>query len=198
MPEPALKVLAVVGSLKRESVSRVAVRYVSEALRGAGCVVDVLELGELALPLFNPDTARQVPQYAELQGRVMAADVVILASPDYHGGPSGALKNFLDYFWHEFAGKLMATLVASHEKGLTAADHLRTIARQCYAWMLPYGVSFADKLEIKEGQIASETLRNRLDIFVRDVRVYGSLLARQRIADLDCNDHCFMAKHRKH
>jgi NAD(P)H-dependent FMN reductase len=198
MSQPALQVLSVVGSLKRESVSRVAVRYVNEGLRRAGCSVDVIDLGEVTLPLFNPDTARQVPEYAALQARVMAADVVILGSPDYHGGPSGALKNFLDYFWHEFAGKLMATLVASHEKGLTAADHLRTIARQCYAWMLPYGVAFAEKMEIQDGQIASETLKNRLDILVRDVRVYGELLARQRRADLGCNDNCFMAKHRKH
>jgi hypothetical protein len=27
--------------------------------------------------------------------------------------------------------------------------------------------------------------------------VYGEVLARQRRADLTCDDHCFMARHRK-
>jgi len=38
------------------------------------------------------------------------------------------MKNFLDHFWREFAGKLFATIVASHEKGLTVTDQLRTVA----------------------------------------------------------------------
>jgi FMN reductase len=125
------------------------------------------------------------------------ADVILLGTPDYHGSISSAIKNFLDYFWHEFAGKLFATIVASHEKGLTATDQLRTIARQCYAWSLPYGVSFSENIDVKEGRIASESLRERLTMLVRDVHVYGELLARQRMADLACTDGCFMARHRK-
>jgi hypothetical protein len=34
-------------------------------------------------------------------------------------------------------------------------------------------------------------------MFVRDVRVYGTLLARQRRADLSGSEPGFMAKHRK-
>ena len=65
---------------------------------------------------------------------------------------SSTIKNFLDHFWQEFAGKLFATIVASHEKGLTVTDQLRTVARQCYAWSLPYGDSFADRDDLKDGK----------------------------------------------
>ena len=110
---------------------------------------------------------------------------------------SGALKNFTDHFWKEFTGKLFAPIVASHEKGLTVHDQLRTIARQCYAWSLPYAVSFEEKKDVVEGEVASDKFRERLAMMIRDIRVYGGVLANQRAADLDGQDPTFMAQLRK-
>lgn len=197
MSESRLRVLAVVGSLHEKSVTRVVVRHVAGALRSDGCEVDVLDLLEEPLPLYNPDTAHDQPAFPALKERVQRADAYVLGTPDYHGSISSALKNFLDHFWREFAGKLFATLVSSHEKGLTVTDQLRTVARQCYAWALPYGVSFSEKEDLRDGRIASQSLHRRLDMFVRDVRVYGALLAAQRRADLSGTDPGFMARLRK-
>jgi FMN reductase len=159
--------------------------------------VDVLDLLSEPLPLYNPDTAHDQPGFAGLRGRVEQADVLVLGSPDYHGGMSGAMKNFLDHFWHEFAGKLFVTLVASHEKGLTATDQLRTVARQCYAWCLPYGVAFTENHDVREGQIVSPTLEKRLEMLVRDTIVYGRLLSQQRRADLAGTEPGFLARLRR-
>ena len=197
MSDPPLQVLAVAGSLHRGSVTRAVVVHVAEGLKAEGCSVDLLDFETEPLPLYNPDTAYDEPGFDALQTRVERADVYVLGTPDYHGSISGAMKNFLDHFWREFAGKLFATLVASHEKGLTVTDQLRTVARQCYGWTLPYGVSFADNEDVNAGQIVSDALKKRLDMFVRDVRVYGTLLARQRRADLEGSGPGFMAKHRK-
>src|SRR5215470_17744611 len=197
MSDKPLQVLAVVGSLHGNSVTRVVVRHVAERLRADGCSVDLLDLSSESLALFNPDTTYDHPTYDPLQARVHQADVVILGTPDYHGSISGALKNFLDHFWQEFAGKLFATVVASHEKGLTVTDQLRTVARQCYAWSLPYGISFTEDLDIKEGKIVSDTFKHRLEMLIRDARVYGELLGRQRLADLAGAEPGFLARHRK-
>ena len=197
MSEPVLNVLAVSGSLHGHSVTRVVINHLASGLKDAGCVVDVLDLGREPLPVYNPDTAEEQPGFAALQARVGRADVFILGTPDYHGGVSGAMKNFLDYFWHEFTGKLMASVVASHEKGLTVTDQLRTVARQCYAWSLPYGVSFANRVDVQDGRIVSEALVKRLEMLMRDVKVYGTILARQRRADLAGRDPGFMARLRK-
>jgi FMN reductase len=197
MPESPLNVLAVIGSLHRASVTKIVVLHVAEKLRAAGCAVDVLDLQAEPLLLYNPDTAEDAPAFAALQARVDKADAIVLGTPDYHGSISSATKNFLDHFWHEFAGKLIATIVASHEKGLTATDQLRTVARQCYAWTLPYGVAFADGSDVKDGVIVADSLKKRLDMMIRDVRVYGEVLARQRRADLAGTDPGFMARHRK-
>ena len=197
MPPSPLRVLAVVGSLQQRSITRAVIHHVADRLREAGCDVDVLDFFKEPLALYNPDTAHDLPGYAELQARVDRADAILLGTPDYHGSLSGAMKNFLDHFWHEFAGKLFAPIVASHEKGLTVTDQLRTVARQCYAWTLPYGVSFTEGVDVKEGQIVSDSLRNRLEMMIRDLRVYGDLIARQRQADLAGTEPGFMARHRK-
>ena len=197
MTQAPLQVLAVVGSLNRIASTRFVVHHVAERLKAAGATVDVLDLLDEPLALFNPDSSHGIESFPDLKQRVDRADVFILGTPDYHGSISSAMKNFLDHFWHEFAGKLFATIVASHEKGLTATDQLRTVARQCYAWSLPYGVSFAEKVDVKDEQIINDAFQNRLEMFVHDVRVYGDLLARQRREDLAGTQPGFLARWRK-
>jgi len=197
MPETSLKILAVVGSLHRDSVTRTVINHVAQQLQRDGCSVDVLDFEKEPLALYNPDTALDTPHYTALRVRVEQADVILLGTPDYHGSISSAMKNFLDHFWHEFAGKLFATLVASHEKGLTVTDQLRTVARQCYAWSMPYGVSFVEGEDVKGGKLVSDALKKRLGMLVRDIRVYGALLARQRRVDLAGKEPGFLARHRK-
>jgi NAD(P)H-dependent FMN reductase len=197
MAESKLRILAVVGSTHAASVTRVVVLHVAEELRQQGCDVDLLDLCQESLALFNVETAYSQPGFEALKARVEAADVFLLGTPDYHGSISSALKNFLDHFWREFAGKLFATIVASPEKGLTVTDQLRTVARQCYAWSLPYGVAFAEKQDVANGQVISDAFRGRLEMLVRDTRVYGELLAKQRRRDLAGHEAGFLARLRK-
>ena len=194
MSEPALNVMAVVGSLNKNAVTRCVILHVAEQLKTCGVSVDVLDLLGEPLALFNPDSAHEAEGFEHLKKRVEAADVYVLGTPDYHGSISSAMKNFLDHFWHEFAGKLFATIVASHEKGLTVTDQLRTVARQCYAWTLPYGVAFAEKVDVHENKIVSDSLKQRLEMMVRDIRVYGAVIARQRRADLESKEPGFLAR----
>ena len=196
MLEATLKILAVVGSLQRDSALRSVIEHISSKLE-ATCSVDVLDFKEEPLALYDPDTARELPDYRKLQSRVDQADVLLLATPDYHGSISSAMKNFLDHFWQEFAGKLFVTIVASPEKGLTVIDQLRTVARQCYAWTLPYGIGFTTGVDIKDGKVTNEAFRDRLEMVVRDLRIYGELLARQRRLDLIGNEPGFLAHYRK-
>jgi NAD(P)H-dependent FMN reductase len=192
-----LKVLAVAGSLNPDSITKTVLSELAERLRGAGTEVEVIDFHSTPLPLFDPKAAWGRPEYLALKPKVMEADVIVLGTPDYHGSVSSTLKNFLDHFWKEFAGKLFATVVASHEKGLTVHDQLRTVARQCYAWVLPYGVSFVEKQDVADGRVASDALGQRLDMMARDLRVYGGLLANQRRADLGGDEPGMMAAHRK-
>ena len=176
MPDTSCNVLLVVGSLHENSITRVVINHLADNLSADGCEVNTLDFIEDPLPLFNPDTVWDQDYYPILKQKIVSADVIVLGTPDYHGSISSTLKNFLDHFWKEFTGKLFATVVASHEKGLTVHDQLRTVARQCYAWVMPYGVSFMEKVDVKEGQIATDELKNRLEMLQKDIQVYGSMM----------------------
>ncbi|MEY2408859.1 MAG: hypothetical protein QOF48_1529 [Verrucomicrobiota bacterium] len=187
-------VLIISGSTSRKSATRDLLKQIAGLLETAGAAVDMLDLADEALPLFNPDSCYEAPHYSPLQERVQRADVLLIGTPDYHGTMSSAAKNFLDHFWKEYAGKLFAVVVSSHDKGLTVVDHIRTVARQCYAWTLPYAVTFIEKLDMKDGRIAGDALRSRVEMLVRDICVYGEVLARQRSADLAGKEPGFMAR----
>lgn len=195
--ESLFHVMAVSGSLHKRSVTRSVVNHLADQLRSAGCTVDLLDFQVEPLPLYDPDTVYAAPHFAALKKRVEQADAFILGTPDYHGSISSTLKNFLDHFWHEFAGKLFATVVASHEKGLTVTDQLRTVARQCYAWSMPYGVSFVDNVDVKEGEIVNGDFKKRLEMLARDFNTYGRLIAEQRRRDLSGQGPGFMARWRQ-
>ena len=192
-----LNVFAVAGSLNPGSVTKTVIDDLAARLNDAGVTVDALDFHESPLPLFDPKNAWGKPEYLALKERVLKADAIVLGTPDYHGSISSTLKNFLDHFWKEFAGKVFATVVASHEKGLTVHDQLRTVARQCYAWAMPYGVSFVEKQDVVDGKVTSEALQGRLEMLARDLRVYGGLIAAQRKADLAGDEPGMMAVHRK-
>lgn len=196
MSETPLNVLVVSGSPRVKSVIRIVSTEIARELSAKGCAVDFLDLQLEPLPLYNPDTSYAASGFKGLQQRVHQADVIILGTPDYHGSISSTLKNFLDHFWHEFAGKLFVPVVASHEKGLTVIDQLRTVARQCYAWTLPYAVSFSEQ-DFKDEQIVNDTFKKRLEMMLRDARVYGEVIATQRRNDLAGTEPGFLAKHRK-
>src|SRR5262245_52322493 len=132
MSQAPLQILAVVGSLNRTSATRTVIKLAADQLRATGTSVDILDLPEEPLPMFNPDDSHAREEFPSLKARVERADVYLLGTPDYHGSMSSTLKNFLDHFWREFAGKLFVSIVASHDKGLTVTDQIRTVARQCY------------------------------------------------------------------
>ena len=190
-----INVLGVTGSLRQDSYSTLGLKIVLEEAIKYGSESYLLDLRELNLPLYNPggpptsneSTSNSTSKNA-LERTATAlkwADALILASPDYHGSMSGTLKNFLDYFWEEFAGKTFGYIVASHEKGLTVADQMRTAIRQCYGWSMPYNISINGEKDFDtKGTLVNSTLAKRLKMLARDLVIYGTLIRKQFLSDV--------------
>lgn len=199
MTNGVLHVLLVSGSLGDNSSTRKALLRLKEILadKNKEVELDFWDLRDDPLPFLNPEESFTSESYPKWKERAARADVFVLATPDYHGSMSGVLKNFLDHFWKEFSGKLFASVIGSYEKGLTVADQIRTVARQCYAWSAPYSVSFNEKADFDELSNPSSDLDNRLRMLAQDLIVYGRVIAQQREKDLTGTDPGFMARYRK-
>ena len=190
-----INVLGVTGSLRQDSYSTLGLKIVLEEAIKYGSESYLLDLRELNLPLYNPagsstsnESTSNITSKNALERTATAlkwADALILASPDYHGSISGTLKNFLDYFWEEFAGKTFGYIVASHEKGLTVADQMRTAIRQCYGWSMPYNISINGEKDFdSKGTLVNSTLAKRLKMLARDLVIYGTLIRKQFLSDV--------------
>jgi FMN reductase len=192
-----LQILCVVGTSAGKSATHAVMAHIARRLQTLGADVDIFDPNKEPLLLFNPESSYVAHEFLQLKERVEKADAYVLATPDYHGCISSTLKNFLDHFWQEFTGKLFAQVVCSHEKGLTVIDQLRTVARQCYAWTLPYGLSFAGSTDLKDGSVISAALDERIEMFVHDLQVYGLVLRQQRSVDLLGTYPSFLARMRQ-
>jgi FMN reductase len=183
----SLKVLGVGSSYNQASFGTKTLKILLNKMKTYDAETHLLDLHEVDLPIFNPGSLEE-PASLKIQKtgeEVNWADAFVLVSPDYHGSMSGSMKNFLDYYWEEFAGKTFGYVCTSHEKGLTVMDQMRTAVRQCYGWSLPYGISVNAEEDFNEsGNIANDLLSKRLNILARDLVVYGKLIRDQFIQDL--------------
>ena len=179
-----LNVLGVGSSMRQGSYSTTALNMILDMAKGNEAETMLLDLRQTNLPMLYAakDDTNEIVQVTKL---VEWADAYILATPDYHGSMSGSLKNFLDYFWSEFAGKTFGYIVASHEKGLTVMDQMRTAVRQCYGWSIPYGISINPEDDFNDKkEVINKKLWSRLDMLARDLVVYGKLIRKQFVNDL--------------
>jgi NAD(P)H-dependent FMN reductase len=187
-------VLGVAGSTRQRSYSTRALNIALDNAKKHGAEVRMLELGKTILPLYNLGSGSKGVE--EASDAVGWANAFILASPDYHGSMSGAIKNFLDHFYEEFAGKLFGYIVASHEKGLTVMEQMRTAVRQCYGWSMPYGVSINGEQDFGPGgEMSNARLAKRIQMMSRDLVAYGKIINGQFVRDLGSTEQNTFASH---
>lgn len=107
------KILLISGSLREKSLNSALLRAFEKELAGKAEVV----WADIQLPLFNEELEENFPAEAEiLKGKIVSADRIIIATPEYNRGMSGSLKNAIDwssrpYGKNAWAGK--KTLVVS-------------------------------------------------------------------------------------
>src|SRR3989442_12866248 len=193
-----INILGVGSSLREGSSSTAMLKIALDFVKNHGAETRLLDLKQTNLPLYDPNENQSGMELRKVEEDVEWADAFILATPDYHGSMSGTMKNFLDYFWSEFAGKTFGYICASHEKGLTVMDQMRTAVRQCYGWSVPYGIAVNGEDDLENGKIANPKLKSRLEMLARDLVVYGNLLRQQFVSDVKSDlANTFAAHYRK-
>src|SRR5579862_2726196 len=94
------KIVAFAGSLRAGSYNKKLLTVAVEAARAAGAEVTVVDLRELALPLFDQDIedATGLPDGAKkFKTLLRASDGFLIAAPEYNSSITAALKNAIDW-----------------------------------------------------------------------------------------------------
>jgi len=114
---PALNLLAIPGSLRRESHCAAVLRSLPPLLP-ATVAFELFPLGEI--PLYNADLDTDSPPagVVRLKQAIAAADGLVVCSPEYNYGIPGVLKNAIDWasrpgFASPLRGKPVLVMTAS-------------------------------------------------------------------------------------
>lgn len=138
-----MKVAIIAGSNRSNSTSTRMSYYIAGRLKSGGHTVDLWDLHRKPLPFYVPDEESVSESAAELMSIVADADAVVLATPEYHGGMSGVLKNALDYLDTEhFDGKMVLCVSsAGGAVGVSSLQQMQAIVRNVHGVNCPEWIS---------------------------------------------------------
>lgn len=176
-----MKIAMVAGSNRESATSTNLLRYIGSLLKAQHISVTLVDLRELQLPLFSPDTQEFHPNAQCLLETVAEADGLILASPEYHGSVSGVLKNALDYMnGSQVAGKsVLSVSSAGGPMGVGSLLHLQNIVRALHGVNSPEWISIGAGYHgfDSDGAPLDEGMRARVESAVEKFVILTRMLA---------------------
>ena len=94
-----MKLLAIPGSLRKESLNRKLLQHTVQLLEKAGAQVEWVDWKALAIPIYDGDIeAAGIPAGAlELARQVTGVDGIVIASPEYNMSIPALVKNAIDW-----------------------------------------------------------------------------------------------------
>jgi len=135
------RILAFAGSTRKDSYNKKLINIAAAAARQAGAEVTVVDLAQLAMPLYDGDLeAREgiPPNGKKFKELLKSHQGMLIAAPEYNSSITGVLKNAIDWASRPepnepalvaFAGKVAGIMSASPGAlgGLRGLVHLRAI-----------------------------------------------------------------------
>lgn len=163
-----IKILALSGSSRRGSLNQKLLDIAANGARDAGATVTSIRLTDFALPLYDGDLEvdQGVPsEVRHLQAEFAKHDALLIATPEFNGGYTAALKNALDWVSRPqedgtsgvtlLAGKVAALVSASPGQlgGLRSQLALRTVLDKLGVVVIPDAFALGLAHQAFEGEI---------------------------------------------
>jgi FMN reductase len=128
----------------------------------------LLELRDFNLVFYGSIPQDEYPpDVFQLRQALKDSQGIILATPEYHGSLTGALKNMLDLMTIEdFETKIIGLVgVAGGNIGaINSLNTMKTICRNLHCWVLPQEVSIANSAQTfdDDGTVKDPAIEERL------------------------------------
>lgn len=145
------RIVGIGGTTKAGSSTEKALVACLAAAERLGAEVQVIPGASLAcLPLYSPEETLRTPEQVRFVDTVRQADGLILATPAYHAGMSGLLKNAIDLLEDlrdqprpYLDGRAVGCIVTAYgwQGAGTTLTSVRTIVHALRGWPTPLGVT---------------------------------------------------------
>lgn len=128
-----VKVGIVVGSTRPGRNAAAVARWVHEiANQRRDASFEVVDIQDYNLPLLDESVPASLGRYEKAHTKAWAAkidsfDAYVFVTPEYNHGPSGALKNAIDYIYGEWNNKAAGFVGYGSAGGARAVEQLRLV-----------------------------------------------------------------------
>jgi FMN reductase len=155
------------GTTRPGSTSERALAVALEAAAAAGCETRLFGAGAMPCETYDPTRPERSAEAVALIAALRRADGVLIATPAYHGGISGLVKNAIDFVEDlrddtrpYFDGRAVGCIVVAdgaQALGSTLAS-LRSIVHALRGWPTPFAATLSgrDKPFGGDGRAADE------------------------------------------
>lgn len=138
------------GTTRPGSTSERALGVVLRHAESMGCEVRLFGASDLPTEPYDPGRPERSPQASTLVTELRRADGVVIATPSYHGGVSGLVKNAIDFVEDMredprpyLEGRAVGCIVCADGPQAMGATlgALRAIVHALRGWPTPYGAA---------------------------------------------------------
>jgi len=134
----------------------------------------------MRLPLYAPDQRQRTPEERALIQAVRQADGLVIATPGYHGGMSGVVKNALDLIEDTAADERayldgvavgLIVVAAGWQAAGTTLTSMRSTVHALRGWPTPFGaaINSSGGLFTNEGRLVDPSIQSALDTLANQV-----------------------------
>ena len=180
-------IVGLCGSLRRASFNLMLLRAAADAAP-PGTSIQIASIR--GIPLYDGDVEAEdgIPlPVRQLKEKVIAADGLLIVSPEYNNSIPGVLKNAIDWLSRPpadiprvFRGRPVAFMGATPGSGGTALAQAAWLPVVRTLGMLPWfqsrlTISGAGKVFDEDGHVADEATRDRLRAFVEGFSAFADV-----------------------
>jgi NAD(P)H-dependent FMN reductase len=128
-----IKVALIIGSTRPGRKAADVARWVHAiASRRADAVYELVDILDFNLPLLDEPVPPSLGQYSKPHTKAWAAQIdqydgFVFVTPEYNHGPSGALKNAIDFLYKEWNNKAAGFVSYGSAGGTRAVESLRLV-----------------------------------------------------------------------
>ncbi len=146
--DSSIRITGICGSLVANGSTKKALTISLSGAAEFDAETTLLELRDIDLVFYGSVPQDEYPpDIARLRDEIRNSQGIILATPEYHGSLSGALKNMLDLMSiDDFETKIVGLVgvAGGHIGAIHSLDTMKTICRNLHCWVLPQEVSIAN------------------------------------------------------